>query len=275
MFRLMQPGDLPALKQLFADCFGDSPDFAEIALQSFAGPDNVFLAEREGVPVSMLCAVPVTHKGRKGAYLYGVCTHPDCRGKGLAAGLIEEAARQLALRGTEFLVLIPQEPSLFAWYQQQGFQKAFALRTVQRPIKRNLWAQAEFDTITAKHLCELRSKFCPDSIALPPAQMAVVLSCMYKEGVTIVSNKGGYGLYFRKGETLVFPELQAENDRAADLLLQAAREKEVVVENARVTVGAEQLLFAGEGDCRDYGMIRFLAKPVDVSETFMRLMLDE
>ena len=46
------------------------------------------------------------------------------------------------------------------------------------------------------------------------------------------------------------------------------------MEKAVVTVGAAQTLFSGEGLREDYGMIRFLAEPFDVSETYMRLMLD-
>lgn len=274
MFRRMQPADLPALAALWQTVFGDSAVFAQTALNQFAGQDNVFVAEEGSVPVCMLSAVPVTCKGRRGAYLYGLATQPEYRRRGLAAGLIDYAAHQLQLRGVSFLTLIPEQPELFDYYGAQGFQKAFALRSVTRPVRRNLWAQAEFDNVTAKRLCELREKFCPDSILLAPAQMLVVLTDLYRLGITVVSNEEGYGLYFRHGETLNFLELQAESDRAAETLMEAAREKEVVVENAEIAVGAEQTLFSGEGRRMEYGMIRFLAEPFDVQKTYMRLMLD-
>lgn len=276
-YRVMTAADLPALTALFAQAFGDPEPFAERVFTAFAGPENVWLAEQDGQPAAMLCAVPVEHKGRRGAYLYGVATRPDCRRQGLATGLIAHAAAQLSGQGAQFLCLIPQkgEPGLFDWYAKQGFEKAFALRRLRLPVKRNLWAQAEFDTVTAKRLYELRGKFCPDSVRLDPARTALVLGDLYQQGVTIVSSPEGYGLYFRKGETLYFPELQAASDRAALQLLQAAREKEVVVEDAEITVGAEQPLFACEGCCEDYGMIKFLAEPFDVSGTYLRLMLDE
>ncbi len=104
---------------------------------------------------------------------------------------------------------------------------------------RNLWSQAEFDTVTAKKLCELREQFWkPDTVQLSPERMAVVLGSCTPSGATIVSNEHGYGIYFRKEDTLYFVEMMADNDRAAEILMEAAREKEVIVEKAVITVGA-------------------------------------
>lgn len=102
----------------------------------------------------------------------------------------------------------------------------------------------------------------------------MVLGDLYSSGATIVSSAHGYGIYFRKEDTLYFVELQADNDRAAEVLMEAAREKEVIVEKAVITVGASQPLFLGEGTRQDYGMIRFDAEPFDVAESYMRLMLE-
>ena len=71
-----------------------------------------------------------------------------------------------------------------------------------------------------------------------------------------------------------FVEMMADSDRAAEILMEAAREKEVIVEKAVITVGAAQPLFLGEGTRQDYGMIRFDAEPFDVSESYLRLMLE-
>mgnify|MGYP000837519621 CR=1 FL=1 len=105
-------------------------------------------------------------------------------------------------------------------------------------------------------------------------RMAVVLQELYARGATIVSNEHGYGIYFRKEGTLYFVEMMADSDRAAEILMEAAREKEVIVEKAVITVGAVQPLFLGEGTRQEYGMIRFDAEPFDVSESYLRLMLE-
>lgn len=165
-------------------------------------------------------------------------------------------------------------PEQAALLQDKGFAWAFALRCLPREVERNLWSQAEFDSVTAKKLCELRERFWPDTVQLTPERMAVVLGDLYSSGATIVSSAHGYGIYFRKEDTLYFVELQADNDRAAEVLMEAAREKEVIVEKAVITVGASQPLFLGEGTRQDYGMIRFDAEPFDVAESYMRLMLE-
>ena len=56
-------------------------------------------------------------------------------------------------------------------------------------MERNLWSQAEFDSVTARKLCELRERFYPDTVQFPPEQMAVVLTDLYARGATIVSNE--------------------------------------------------------------------------------------
>lgn len=172
------------------------------------------------------------------------------------------------------MVAVPTSPEQSTLLQDKGFQKAFALRCLPREVERNLWSQAEFDSVTAKKLCELRAKYWPDTVQLPPEQMGGVLRDLYSRGATIVSSEQGYGIYFRREDTLYFVEMMAENDRAAEVLMEAAREKEVIVEKAVITVGAAQNLFLGEGTRQEYGLIRFEGEPFDVSESYMRLMMD-
>ena len=96
---------------------------------------------------------------------------------------------------------------------------------------------------------------------------------LYSRGLTIVSSEEGYGMYFQKGETLHIIELFAIGDRPAEKLMEAAREK-VGAERAKLLLGTEQTLFLGEGSREDYGCIRFFGRPFDVTESYMRLMLD-
>ena len=140
-------------------------------------------------------------------------------------------------------------------------------------MSRNLWSQAEFDTVTAKKLCELREQFWKDTVQLSPERMAVVLQELYARGATIVSNEHGYGIYFRK-EVEELSDTIHPHPTVSEILMEAAREKEVIVEKAVITVGAAQPLFLGEGTRQEYGMIRFDAEPFDISESYLRLMLE-
>ena len=284
MYRLMQPSDEAAVLALWQSQHHDTEDFAKMVLERFAGVQNIYVADENDAIVAAALAVPVTLQGRTGNYLC-LC------GEGAAQPALAEAYARLGvrafslparetlcahqkLRGAGFTVTVPADAAQAALLQDKGFAKAFALRCLPREVSRNLWSQAEFDTVTAKKLCELREQFWKDTVQLSPERMAVVLQELYARGATIVSNEHGYGIYFRKEDTLYFVEMMAASDRAAEILMEAAREKEVIVEKAVITVGAAQPLFLGEGTRQEYGMIRFDAEPFDVSESYLRLMLE-
>ena len=270
MYRLMQPSDEAAVLALWQSQRQDTEEAARTVLERFAGPENVYVAEENDAIVAAALAVPVTLQGRTGSYLCGLCGE----GSLLLAGLLDYLCAQQKLRGAGFTVAVPADAAQAALLQDKGFARAFALRCLPREVARNLWSQAEFDSVTAKKLCELRNRFWKDTVQLTPERMAVVLGDLYSRGATIVSSEHGYGIYFRKEDTLYFVEMMADSDRAAEVLMEAAREKEVIVEKAVITVGAAQPLFLGEGARQEYGMIRFDAEPFDVSESYMRLMLE-
>ena len=270
MYRLMQPSDWAEVLALWQAQRGDTEAFVRGAVERFAGVQNVYVAEENDHIEAVALAVPVTLQGRPGSYLFGLCG----QGSLILAGLVDTLCAQQKLRGAGFVVAVPASPEQSTLLQDKGFQKAFALRCLPREVERNLWSQAEFDSVTAKKLCELRAKYWPDTVQLPPEQMGEVLRDLYSRGATIVSSEQGYGIYFRREDTLYFVEMMAENDRAAEVLMEAAREKEVIVEKAVITVGAAQNLFLGEGTRQEYGLIRFEGEPFDVSESYMRLMMD-
>lgn len=270
MYRLMQPSDWAEVLALWQAQRGDTEEFVRGVVERFAGVQNVYVAEENDHIEAVALAVPVTLQGRPGSYLFGLCG----QGSLLLAGLVDTLCAQQKLRGAGFVAAVPTSPEQSTLLQDKGFQKAFALRCLPREVERNLWSQAEFDSVTAKKLCELRAKYWPDTVQLPPEQMGEVLRDLYSRGATIVSSEQGYGIYFRREDTLYFVEMMAENDRAAEVLMEAAREKEVIVEKAVITVGAAQNLFLGEGTRQEYGLIRFEGEPFDVSESYMRLMMD-
>lgn len=266
--------EFPALAKLFVDSFGGTERFAMSVLEDFAGEGNVFAARKDGACTALLCAVPVTLLGRKGAYYYGLTTRSDQRGNGVMTALMDAAEQELTGRGVAFAALIPAGGRLFDFYAARGFEKAFPKRVLRRQIRNNLWAQAEFDTVTAKGLQMLRRTFAPEAMELNAAGYTAVLTDLYSLGVTSVCTGHGYGLFFQKGNELRFVELFAESDRAAVALLEAARQK-TGAEDAVLELGGSQTLFLGEGTPKDYGMIRFFGQPFDVRDAYMRLMLDD
>ena len=102
--------------------------------------------------------------------------------------------------------------------------------------------------------------------------MNEIMTQLYRRGLTVVSNRRGYGLYYTSGDTLQFLELQADNDHCADRLLQAAREKTGAA-SARILLAESQTLYLGAGRRCGYGMFAFLGKPFPVTDAYFRMLL--
>lgn len=273
MIRLMQPEDLPAMKTLWDAAFGVGDD-VESVIRDFAGMTHAWVDERDGQIAAMLLTPPVQLGSHKGVYLCGLATAKEWQKKGIATAMMKHVLDLLAQVGVEFAALIPENESLVPFYEARGFQKAFARRSLERPLTRNLWSRAEFDTVPVRSMSDLRVKFCPKTVQFTAEATAWCVADLYKRGMTVVSNDGGYGMYLRKGDCLHFAELMAKSDDAVTCLLQAVREREVVAERAVFTVPDDSSLFLGEGRRYYHGMIRFLAQPFDLEGSYLGLALD-
>ena len=225
-----------------------SAAFARQALEHFAGLENVYVAVENDQLTAMALAVPVSLKGRPGSYLYGLCGE----GSLIRAGLLDYLCAQQKLRGAGFTVAVPQTPAEAELLREKGFERAFALRCLPRSVSRNLWAQAEFDTVTAKS-----SVNCGQDFGRTP------FSCRRSgwrwcwgsamPGCDTGIQRSGIRRYFRSEDTLYFVEMMAEDDRAAEKLMEAAREKGGHCRKAVITVGAAQTLFWEKAPVRTTG----------------------
>ena len=147
-----------------------------------------------------------------------------------------------------------------------------AAQKILQDIRRDLFARAAFDNLAVHKLLERRHIYQPGCISLPEEAMNETMTQLYRRGLTVVSTRRGYGLYFTKGDTLQFLELQADNDHCADQLLQAAREKTGAA-NARILLAENQTLYLGSGRRCGYGMIAFLGRPFSVTDAYFRMLL--
>ena len=227
------------------------------------------LRENDEIAAAAL-AVPVTLKGRSGSYLYGLCG----QGSLLLAGLVDYLCAQQKLRGAGFTVAVPAGQEQAALLENKGFQRAFALRCLPREVSRNLWSQAEFDSVTARKLCELRERFYPDTVQFPPEQMAVVLTRplrpgrdhrVQREGLRHLLPPGGHPLFCGADGRRRPLCRGADGSGPGEGSHRGAR---------RHHSGCGSEPFLGEGTRQDYGMIRFDAEPFDVEESYMRLMME-
>ena len=116
---------MPVVKQiteLMSTCFGMTGADAGVLLADAAENGACYMKTVGDAPVSVALSKPVRLRfdgeDRVGTYLFGVCTDPAYRGRGYAAGLMEEVC---ADTDADYAVLIPEDDGLFAYYERLGF----------------------------------------------------------------------------------------------------------------------------------------------------------
>ena len=154
-YRLAKKEDLPKLTDLWQSCFGDEPRQIGLFWDSLFERILVFMEESAG---AMLCALPLHLVDEAGeslpaAYLYAVCTHPDCRGQGLCAGLMAFAEEALRREGFALCCLVPSSASLFSFYEKLGYENAFYHRQYTLSAQKQ---KAKIRAITAEDYRNLR-----------------------------------------------------------------------------------------------------------------------
>ena len=278
MLRKATEEDFLDLIVMRCEAYGCSRTQSAGWLHGIVGLDNLLVLEKptDGPGPSrfaaMLAAVPVKTGYRKGIWFAGMATRADLRGRGLMTKLVETCLRAYAESGYHFAVTVPGSGQAAEYFARMQFQNAFPMRAVTKPIPRNLLAQADFDTMPVRRLCETRLRYQPGCVMLPESTMTEMMTELYSAGITVVSNPRGYGLYYTDGDLLQFIELQADNDHSADILLQAAREKTGAT-TAKVLLSENQSLYLGEGRRCPYGMIRFFKKPFPLTDVYFRLLI--
>lgn len=134
-YRTACSADVPALKALWARCFGDETDYIDRFFEDLFLPEHMVVCADNATPVSMVAFLPCTLRTPAGdapcAYLYAMATHPQYQGRGLGQQLLRYAydyARQS--RGWVGLTLVPADAGLFRFYAKTDYQTAFSYQSV-------------------------------------------------------------------------------------------------------------------------------------------------
>lgn len=119
--------DIPALKALWQEAFGDEQQDIDLFFETVYPNATGFCAEDGGELVSMLFALPQTivkeEKQLKCAYLYAVATKKDRQGEGLCSALLAYAGKGASQALFEVLLLSPASERLADFYAERGFTR--------------------------------------------------------------------------------------------------------------------------------------------------------
>ena len=124
------PGDIPAQRQLWQLAFGDEGAYVDNFYRTYYRPERMLVLEEDGQVRSMTAwfdtSFVLPGKGEyRAAYLYAVATHPDCRGRGLAARLLADADKYFRALGIPAVTTVPAQPSLHNFFAANGFGECF------------------------------------------------------------------------------------------------------------------------------------------------------
>ena len=128
--------------KLWQEAFGDERDFVMHYLSHYSREDcRILRFDERGEVVAMMHYHPFTVgggdcdevavrlvptqerlEGCRGAYIYGVATAVECRGRGIASAMLDESMVKMRSCGIDFAMLIAEEPSLRRWYGGMGFE---------------------------------------------------------------------------------------------------------------------------------------------------------
>ena len=106
--------------ELFSLCFGDDQ---ESVREFFSIEDVTTVTEQDGDRIiAMASLIPLrTESGLYGFYAYGVCVHPEFRGKGAFRRIMESCEEYAKENGADFICLIPADDRLDQTYIRMGY----------------------------------------------------------------------------------------------------------------------------------------------------------
>lgn len=114
--------DIPALRTLWSEAFGDGNAFLDAFFDTAYSPERACVARLDGIIAGALYWFDCCFDGEKCAYIYAVATAKAHRGKGVCTALMRGTHAHLKALGYTGVILVPGAPSLFELYKKMGYK---------------------------------------------------------------------------------------------------------------------------------------------------------
>ena len=154
---IKNPGtaQIPALRALWQEAFGDTDEFLDIFFKTAFHPGRcrgIFDGDRA---LAALYWFDCTCDGKQIAYIYAVATAGSQRGQGLCRSLMADTHRYLQALGYEYALLVPGSKSLFDMYKKMGYADCSSIRELYYEAGSGDLVLYEIDKTEYAHLRKL------------------------------------------------------------------------------------------------------------------------
>lgn len=116
------PEQIPQLRRLWQEAFGDTDAFLDIFFHRAFSADRCRCITCDGSVIAALYWFDCQWQEQQLAYIYAVATAKDRQGQGLCRRLMDDTHQQLRQDGYDGAILCPANEGLFAMYGKFGYR---------------------------------------------------------------------------------------------------------------------------------------------------------
>lgn len=167
--------DIPALRRLWKEAFGDTDAFLDSFFSTYFSPARCRTAKEGDALLGALYWFDCRWEGKRLAYLYAVATNKAFRGQGVCARLTADTHRHLQALGFSGAVLVPEGASLFKMYERLGYARFGGITEVSAVAGA---ASTAVQQISAVDYMAKRKAFLPAGSILPGEETLPFLSSL-------------------------------------------------------------------------------------------------
>jgi len=224
---------LPGLKKIWQVCFGDDEKGAGFVFDNLLGPTQMLVqTDENNSPVAMLnwkrLRFTTPKQAFAGAYIYGVGTLPEYRGRGISTALMQKADEILRQEGVALSCLIPAEESLFGFYANRGYHMQFSYKAVRvyredipRPSGQGVLRVAALEDLHAQRAAAFGSRALLGAWDAPYLRYTG-MECRFYGGEVLRFFSGdnqGYAVCYPRGNSILVKEAALPKQDISPLLV--------------------------------------------------------
>jgi predicted N-acetyltransferase YhbS len=222
--------EIPQLRQLWKQAFGDTDAFLDIFFSAAFSPERCRCVVTDGEVAAALYWFSCEAGGQPLAYLYAVATAKQFRGKGFCRRLMADTHNHLEKLGYAGAILVPGDPGLREMYHAMGYRDMTANKKISCKA-----GKAKFlEEIGAEQYAVLRRKLLPANSVVQEGENLRFLE--------------GFAQFYRGGDCLLCAVKDGSKLTVPELLGNAAAAPGIVAalgcEDGTYTVPGENEPFA-------------------------------